>query len=104
MSYSHLSIVERGKLKILHQQGWSARAIAHEIKRHHSNVSREIRRNQVEGIYTADSSEQAYQRRRKTPVPVEKWTRSLAREVEEKLQQTWSPERFHSVSRGMDSP
>jgi IS30 family transposase len=94
MSYSHLSIVERSKLEILHQQGWSARAIAREIKRHHSTVSREIRRNQMEGIYTADSSEQAYEHRREASTPVGKWTRSLAREVEEKLQQTWSPEQI----------
>nr|WP_234399766.1 helix-turn-helix domain-containing protein [Paenibacillus popilliae] len=28
MSYTHLSIIERSKLEILHQQGKSARAIA----------------------------------------------------------------------------
>lgn len=37
MSYTHLSIVERTKLEILHQQGKSARAIACELGRHPRN-------------------------------------------------------------------
>ncbi len=48
MSYTHLSIVERSKLEILHQQGKSTRAIAKELGRHHSTISRELRRNTVE--------------------------------------------------------
>uniref|UniRef100_UPI0027E49595 helix-turn-helix domain-containing protein n=1 Tax=Paenibacillus hunanensis TaxID=539262 RepID=UPI0027E49595 len=36
MSYTHLSIVERSKLEIFHQQGKSTRAIARELGRHHA--------------------------------------------------------------------
>jgi IS30 family transposase len=94
MSYSHLSIIERSKLEILHQQGWSARAIARKIGRHHATVSREIHRHSEDGVYRANTSEQAYQQRRKAVAPVGKWTEELAKEVEEKLQQTWSPEQI----------
>ncbi|PWW44320.1 helix-turn-helix domain-containing protein, partial [Paenibacillus pabuli] len=41
MSYAHLSIIERSKLEILHQQGKSARAIARDLGRHHATISRE---------------------------------------------------------------
>ncbi|WP_157128180.1 helix-turn-helix domain-containing protein, partial [Brevibacillus parabrevis] len=36
MSYSHLCITERSQLALLHRLGWSTRAIATELKRHHS--------------------------------------------------------------------
>lgn len=41
----HLSIIERSKLEILHQQGKSARAIAEELGRHHATICRELHRN-----------------------------------------------------------
>ncbi|MGV6937126.1 helix-turn-helix domain-containing protein [Paenibacillus sp. CMM36] len=72
MSYSHLSIIERSKPKILHQQGWSARAIARKIGRHHATVSPEIHRHSEEGCIRASTSEQAYQQRRKAAASVGK--------------------------------
>ncbi|WP_236414898.1 helix-turn-helix domain-containing protein [Paenibacillus sp. JJ-223] len=48
MSYTHLSIIERSKLEILHQQGKSTRAIAQELGRHHAPLagnSAEIQQN-----------------------------------------------------------
>lgn len=94
MSYTHLSIIERSQLDILHRQGWTARAIAKEIGRHHSTVAREINRNQVEGVYEAGVSQRAYQNRRECSIPIGKWTNELAQEVEGRLQQTWSPEQI----------
>ncbi|SEP34677.1 helix-turn-helix domain-containing protein [Paenibacillus sp. OK076] len=47
MSYSHLSIIERSKLEILHRQGKSARAIAEELGRHHTTICREISRKEI---------------------------------------------------------
>ncbi len=44
MSYSHLSIIERSKLEILHRQGKSSRAIAKELRRHSSTICRELDR------------------------------------------------------------
>lgn len=44
MSYTHLSIIERSKLEILHRQGQSSRAIAKELGRHPSTICRELDR------------------------------------------------------------
>ncbi|KZE46133.1 transposase, partial [Brevibacillus parabrevis] len=41
MSYSHLTIIERGQLETLYRLGWSARAIARHLGRHHATISRE---------------------------------------------------------------
>ncbi|MDU8672561.1 helix-turn-helix domain-containing protein [Paenibacillus polymyxa] len=51
MSYTHLSIIERSKLEILHQQGKSARAIAivKELGRHHATIK--LRRNAAREPY-----------------------------------------------------
>ncbi|MFD1134417.1 helix-turn-helix domain-containing protein [Paenibacillus urinalis] len=53
MSYSHLTIIERSKLEALNQLGLSARAIARELDRHHSTISRELKRNQSSDGYHA---------------------------------------------------
>lgn len=44
MSYTHLSIIERSKLEILHQQDKSSRVIAKELGRHPSTICRELER------------------------------------------------------------
>ncbi|KGP77444.1 IS30 family transposase [Paenibacillus sp. MAEPY2] len=94
MSYSHLSIIERSKLEILHRQGKSARAIAEELGRHHTTICREISRNVHLESYQAESSQQAYVQRRKASVSKGKWTKDHAEELEEKLHATWSPEQI----------
>jgi transposase, IS30 family len=92
MSYSHLSIIERSKLEILHQQGKSARAIAKELGRHHATISRELLRNAEQEAYQAKPSQESYAQRRKASIPAGKWTPELAKVIEGKLQLTWSPE------------
>jgi IS30 family transposase len=94
MSYSHLSIVERSKLEILHQQGKSARIIAQELGRHHATISRELRRNTQRELYQAERSQEDYCQRRKASIPHGKWTPELASVIEKKLQATWSPEQI----------
>jgi IS30 family transposase len=94
MSYIHLSIVERSKLEILHQQGKSARVIGKKLGRHHATISRELHRNARQGSYQAERSEENYQQRRKASVPKGKWTPKQASVIEEKLQATWSPEQI----------
>jgi IS30 family transposase len=94
MSYTHLSIIERSKLEILHQQGKSTRAIAKELGRHHATISRELRRNAAEHPYCAENSQESYVQRRKASVPGGKWNLELASRIEEKLQATWSPEQI----------
>jgi len=53
MSYTHLSIIERSKLEILHRQGKSARDIAKERGRHHTTISRELYQNGQQRTYQA---------------------------------------------------
>jgi IS30 family transposase len=94
MSYSHLSIIERGQLETLHRLGWSSRAIARQLGRHHATIAREIKRGQSGPCYGALTAQQAYHERRATSVPAGKFTPELAAELEEKLKQTWSPEQI----------
>ncbi|MFD1130581.1 IS30 family transposase [Paenibacillus provencensis] len=93
MSYTHLSIIERSKLEILHQQGMSARSIAKELGRHPATICREIRR-QNSVSYQAEQAQHAYEERRKACVSKGKWTTEQAAVIEAKLQATWSPEQI----------
>lgn len=94
MSYTHLSIIERSKLEILHQQGKSTSGIAKELGRHHATIGRELRRNVVEHTYCAQNSQESYVQHRKASVPGGKWSLELVSRIEEKLQVTWSPEQI----------
>lgn len=94
MSYAHLSIIERSKLEILHQQGKSARAIARDLGRHHATISRELRRNETQHSYRAERSQESYVQRRKSCIPSGKWSLEQSTLIEEKLRATWSPEQI----------
>ncbi|SLJ87741.1 MULTISPECIES: helix-turn-helix domain-containing protein [unclassified Paenibacillus] len=94
MSYTHLSIIERSKLEILHQQGKSARVIASELGRHHATICRELRRNETQKPYRAERSQENYVQRRKSSISAGKWTPQQLLLIEEKLQATWSPEQI----------
>ncbi|MDQ0724975.1 IS30 family transposase [Paenibacillus sp. W4I10] len=94
MSYSHLSIIERSKLEILHKQGQSSRAIAKELGRHPSTIYRELERTVSLQPYQAEHAQSAYQERRKASVSPGKWSKAIANSLEEKLQATWSPEQI----------
>lgn len=94
MSYTHLSIIERSKLEILHKQGKSTRAIAKELGRHHATIGRELRRKAAEHLYVAENAQEGYVQRRKPSVSAGKWNPELASRIEEKLQATWSPEQI----------
>ena len=60
--YQHLSIQERERILILHVAGKSMHAIANEIGRCVSTISRELSRNSVEGeAYSADKAQRRYQ-------------------------------------------
>jgi transposase, IS30 family len=92
MSYSHLSITERSQLALLYRLGWSVRAIATELKRHHSTIARELNRGFRAGEYHAEDAQKAYENRREQSAPKGKWTIDRAHYITEKLAQTWSPE------------
>lgn len=94
MSYSHLTPFERGRLESLYRLGWSTRAIGEELNRHHSTIAREIKRNLFQFSYHSVVAHERYNERRKASVPRGKWTPALARQIEEKLEATWSPEQI----------
>ncbi|MCP1421917.1 IS30 family transposase [Paenibacillus xylanexedens] len=103
MSYTHLSIIERSKLEILHRQGQSSRAIAKELGRHPSTICRELERTGSSHLYQAEEAQNAYEERRKSSVSPGKWSNEMAVALEGKLRATWSPEqiteRFRSEGR-----
>jgi transposase, IS30 family len=95
MSYSHLSIIERGQLETLMKMGISQRAIARHLKRNPSTISREIKRGvKSEKGYQALASQKGYHERRESSKPIGKFTPELKAELESKLEQTWSPEQI----------
>jgi IS30 family transposase len=87
---------------MLHQLGWSTRAIGRKLGRHHSTIARELKRNDFGTSYSPEASQSAYQKRRERSRPKGKRTAELVKEIEEKLAQTWSPEQI-SERRKMES-
>ncbi|WP_262679001.1 helix-turn-helix domain-containing protein [Paenibacillus sp. J5C2022] len=101
MSYSHLSIIERGQLETLHGLGWTAREIGQKLGRHHSTIARELKRGQRAERYEAGAAHDAYQGRRSSSAPLGKFSAGLATELQEKLEQTWSPEQIAEKRRNV---
>ena len=58
--HKHLTIIEREKIMILSSQGTSISDIARLIGRNKSTISRELRRNTEENVYSASSAQLAY--------------------------------------------
>jgi len=95
MEYSHFTTFERGRLEALYKLGLSCRQIAKELKRHHSTIAREIKRNKTENeSYSPEKAQSAYQKRRLNSKPQGKWNEEIAKEIEGKLESTWSPEQI----------
>jgi IS30 family transposase len=95
MSYQHLTTFERARIETLDRIGYSIRAIAKEIGRAPSTVSRELSRNpSPEGIYQSETAQEQYSVRRKNCGCRGKWSSSVAEMIQEKLDLTWSPEQI----------
>jgi IS30 family transposase len=96
--YNHLSKEERDQIAILKGQGKSVRAIAAEIGRDPSTISRELRRNRYpspERDYLPHSAQlQAEYRWRKSHCRPRLKSRALRSYVRSKLKQGWSPEQI----------
>ena len=55
LSYNHLSVIEKGKIEVLHKQGKSQSEIARALGRNRSTISRELKRGtvtQMKRVYT----------------------------------------------------
>jgi len=95
MSYTHLTPSEREKIQILLQCGFSRSAIARQLGRHKSSLSRELRRNGGgDGRYRpAVAQLRYYARRAARPAPKTDNPRLMAYVVA-RLKECWSPEQI----------
>lgn len=95
--YHHLSISEREKLLLMRANGKSIRAIAKEIGRSASTISREIRRNRLsDQSYSAIAAQDKYRKRRKKCRRHKLLSNVTLRETVARLflKQQWSPEQI----------
>jgi len=88
---------ERSEIMLLSQKWYSARDIAKAMWRHHSTISRELKRNRVKWEYVAIKADvKAYQRRHKKQKELKKIRLDDELEwfIREKLQSLRSPQRI----------
>ena len=93
MSYHHLTSFERGRIDVLHKKGHSIRAIAQELSRSPSTISRELRRFKGH-FYEAETAQEQYLQCRSRVGRKSKATPELVKLIRQKLQDTWSPEQI----------
>lgn len=96
MSYGHLTPHERYVISHLHVARYSLREIARRLGRHHSTISREIRRNGPKypgGVYWYWFVDPVVEKRRHQAKSYCRQTHDpLVEYVEKKLRQDWPPE------------
>ena len=91
---THLELEERERLAALKAEGLSLRALARQLGRAASTVSRELRRNALpKGGYLPVHAEGCYRERRQRQAVLERDAR-LGRFVRERLLEGWTPERI----------
>ncbi len=95
MSYKHITINERCCIVEYLKLGWSLSKIARELNRDKSSISREIKRNNLNGKYTAHIAQDQYEIRRIKCKPYGKSANaSLVSYIQDKLNDHWSPEQI----------
>ena len=104
--YTHFTTEEREKSRVLKAQGLSIRAIAKELGRSPSSVSREFRRNcYANGDYAAHYADKKYRKRRKNCGRKAKLLDDEIRNyVMEKMNLRWSPEQIAGRARRDKKP
>ena len=91
---THLRLEERERLAVLKAEGLSLRAIAAQLGRAASTISRELRRNALpKGGYLPVHAEGCYLERRQRPAVLERDAK-LGRFVRERLLEGWTPEQI----------
>lgn len=98
MSYTNLTIKQRNTIEALTKESYSTRSIAAIIKVHHSTIARELKRCPKDQ-YSAEAAQlnadtEKTKRGRKSIL-----TDVLAKLIESKLNETWSPEQI--IGRGI---
>lgn len=97
MKYHHLSFEERFVIEKLYCAGSAIRRIAEFLSRSVNTISREIRRNSVRGVYTAEKAKQKSSTKRwraKRQCLKVAMSSFLCVFVEEKLEKKWSPKQI----------
>lgn len=92
--YKHFSIEERESLLVLKKSGKKVTEIAKVLKRNKSSVSRELKRNSINGDYSACAAEAAYKERRKNSKRRKLLENEELKETVQRLiiEEHWSPE------------
>ena len=91
MSYTHLTIYERMKIETLRELGYSIRALAKQLSRHPSTISGEVKRHVN---CTVEEAQGRYKANKGNCGTKSKLTPELKEAVQEKLDETWSPEQI----------
>ena len=108
MNYKHLSIEERCCLREYYKKGYSYRKIAELIGRNVSTVSRELRRNcsfmNAKPAYYPHTAQKKCNLRRSYCHRWMFWDNKVLDYIDEKLQETWSPEQISRTSCEMKMP
>ena len=101
--YSHLNRWERDQIAELKAAGRSVRAIARALGRAASTISRELRRNALDGgAYRPQIADGGYLLRRQRPSLLER-DRALAAYVTDRLIEGWTPEQIAGrLKRGIE--
>lgn len=97
MNYVHFSKSERNELSILLKKGYSFFEIGRVLKKSHSSVSREIKRNSVNGIYEPLKAQtKSKNRRRSAKYQSMKINQSpeFIEFLTEQLKESWTPEQI----------
>lgn len=93
MSYAHTSSEERSVIHHLLRLNYSHRSIAKELNRHHSTISREIKRNQIlPNLYLHAPAQQKAETRVHTARHAKRSeNQALLKEIHAGIKQEWSP-------------
>jgi len=93
MSYTHLSSNERYVISHLVLYGLSLREISRRLQRHHSTISREIKRNRPtyadDAVYWYEPAQEFADQRKRMP---HHWIRKSNAQLMHYVMQDWSPE------------
>ena len=101
MSYTHLSSKERYVISHLVLHGLSLREISRRLQRHHTTISREIKRNRPtyadDAVYSYDAAQFFVDQRKRMPHhAIRQSNPQLVHYVKCKLLEDWSPEHIAS--------
>lgn len=97
--YHQLTHDERYSITALLRHGWTQAAIARELGRARSTISRELRRNitRHDGRYRAEKAQQYTMARRRRERRKSWFSPEQLAEVEKRLKKKWSPEQVSAV-------